>query len=212
MSFEGLTILLVEDDQLLRASFAELLKLNKFNVLTAEDGSQALQVMQQTVPDLILCDRMMQVMSGDELVSLVRNDGRLGNIPFIFISAKSSRDDVRAGMNSGADDYLTKPFKASELLAAVEARLKRHLTERVKPEDMQQAQKIRAALSKQEWAIFTLIAQGKSSAEIADTLFISLKTVENHRSNISIKLGLSGKNSLLRFALEQKLVIGIVKN
>jgi two-component system sensor histidine kinase/response regulator len=96
-----------------------------YRVLQSTDGEAALSVLQMIKPDLIVSDVMMPGMDGLTFYEQVRADAGLSHIPFIFLTAKGGRDDVRQGMGLGADDYLTKPFEAEELLSAVETRLAR---------------------------------------------------------------------------------------
>lgn len=116
-------ILLVEDDTSLRENIAELLVLSGFNVITASNGKIAVKMAKSELPDLVLCDIMMPEMDGYEVLQELSLHETTKYIPFIFVSAKTERHEVRRGMNLGADDYLTKPFEEEELLAAIHTRL-----------------------------------------------------------------------------------------
>ena len=116
-------ILVIEDDHNIRESIVDLLETSNFKVLAAANGKEGLDMALEHLPDLILCDIMMPVMDGYQVVQAVRQDRRLAETPFIFLSAKSQKADVRHGMDLGADDYLTKPFRAQELFDAVETRI-----------------------------------------------------------------------------------------
>ncbi|MBT8237832.1 MAG: response regulator [Croceitalea sp.] len=118
-------ILLVEDDLSLRENIAELLDLSGFEVLTAAHGKIAVKLAKEAIPDLILCDIMMPEMDGYGVLENLSSNETTKHIPFIFVSAKTEHDDVRKGMNLGADDYLTKPFEEDELLAAIHSRLQK---------------------------------------------------------------------------------------
>jgi len=118
-------ILVVEDSDDLRENIVSLLELNDYQVIFAENGYDGLQIAIQQVPDLIIADRMMPVMEGTQMLQEIRNNSVTSNIPLIFLTAKSSTSDIRDGMNYGADDYLTKPFEAPELLKAVKTRLEK---------------------------------------------------------------------------------------
>jgi signal transduction histidine kinase len=96
-----------------------------FSTLTAEDGETGIEVAKQQTPDLIICDVNMPKLDGFTTLTLLREDERTATIPFIFLSGAVERPNVRRGMEMGADDYLTKPFTPSELLAAVNARLEK---------------------------------------------------------------------------------------
>lgn len=118
-------LLLIEDNEDLRDNTAELLELSHYQVLTAPDGKAGVELALKSKPDLIICDIMMPVLDGYGVLHLLQKNRETQNIPFIFLSAKAEHTDVRRGMGIGADDYITKPFDATELLNAVESRLKR---------------------------------------------------------------------------------------
>ncbi len=118
-------ILIVEDHQLLQEAMREILEVDGFEVLTAGDGLVALDMMQETCPDLILSDIMMPQMDGYEFYEKVRANPQWVRIPFIFLTAKGDRDDILKGKAMGVEDYLTKPFDTQELLVAIHSRLKR---------------------------------------------------------------------------------------
>lgn len=118
-------ILIVEDEEALKAEVSDWLRFEGFQVATAKNGAEALEVARLFSPDLILSDIMMPVMDGRRfLIEFRSRDKKL--IPFIFMSALAERDHVRFGMNLGADDYITKPFGKDELLNAVTSRLDKH--------------------------------------------------------------------------------------
>ena len=119
------TILLIEDDADMRENTAEILELANYRVLKAENGRRGVEVARKEVPDLVLCDIMMPELDGFGVLHMLGRNPDTAEVPFIFLSAKAERGDVRKGMELGADDYLTKPFEESELLNAVEGRLKR---------------------------------------------------------------------------------------
>lgn len=118
-------ILIIDDEPGIRDTIRELLEFNDFEVATAADGKEGIRKMQQFKPELVLCDWMMPVMDGLEVLQETRECATMGNVPFIFISAKTERDDIRLAMGIGADDFITKPFKAHELLEAITSKLKR---------------------------------------------------------------------------------------
>ncbi len=118
-------VLLIEDDTVLRENTAELLELASYNVVTAANGNKGLEVARENLPDVIICDIMMPEMDGYQVLDSLSKDQETQGIPFIFLSAKTERKDVRRGMELGADDYITKPFEESELIGAIESRLAR---------------------------------------------------------------------------------------
>jgi CRP-like cAMP-binding protein/DNA-binding NarL/FixJ family response regulator len=119
------TILLIEDDKDMRENTAEILELANYRVLKAENGKKGVELAKQHMPDLVLCDIMMPELDGYGVLHLLGKAPATAELPFIFLSAKAERSDIRKGMELGADDYLTKPFEEGELLNAIEGRLKR---------------------------------------------------------------------------------------
>jgi len=121
-------ILVIEDDAVASTLMLKLLKAEAFDVLVANDGSTGVKLALAYEPDLIICDIMMPEFDGYEVLQQLREQSATASIPFIFLSAKADRTDLRQGMELGADDYLTKPFKRAELLGAIAARLDKHAT------------------------------------------------------------------------------------
>ncbi|MDT3401471.1 response regulator [Mucilaginibacter terrae] len=117
------TILIIEDNNDIRESTAEILELSGFKVLQAAHGKIGVDVAIQQIPDLILCDIMMPELDGYGVLYMLSKNPATYAIPFIFLTAKAERVDFRKGMEMGADDYLTKPFDDVELLNAIESRL-----------------------------------------------------------------------------------------
>jgi len=118
-------ILLIEDNEALRENTAEILSLANYNVTTAENGKIGVEKAIANPPDLIICDIMMPVLDGYGVFQIISKNPTLFHIPFIFLSAKSERTDLRKGMEMGADDYITKPFSDSELINAIRTRLEK---------------------------------------------------------------------------------------
>src|SRR5687768_9157804 len=119
-------ILLIEDNQEIRENTAEILGLANYKVLEAENGKVGVELAKNEQPDLIICDIMMPQLDGYGVLHMLSKNPATSSIPFIFLTAKSEKEDFRKGMNLGADDYLTKPFDDLELLDAVEMRLKKN--------------------------------------------------------------------------------------
>ncbi len=120
------TILLIEDNVEVRENTAEILELSNYKVLTAENGKIGVEVAKKSKPDLIICDIMMPEMDGYGVLFMLGKDPETSGIPFIFLTAKAEKSDIRRGMELGADDYLTKPFDEMALLNAIEIRLKKN--------------------------------------------------------------------------------------
>jgi DNA-binding response OmpR family regulator len=119
------TLLLIEDNDEIRENTAEILQLANYKVFTAANGKIGVELALEHKPDLIICDIMMPVLDGYGVLHAIHRNEEIKNTPFIFLSAKTERGDLRKGMELGADDYITKPFDGTELLNAVDSRLKR---------------------------------------------------------------------------------------
>ncbi|MGN6435520.1 MAG: response regulator [Agriterribacter sp.] len=120
------TILIIDDNNELRDNTAELLSLGGYKTITAENGKKGVSMILKEKPDLVVCDIMMPELDGYGVLHLVRKNPEIENTPFIFLTAKTERNDFRKGMEMGADDYLTKPFEEHELMNAIESRLRKY--------------------------------------------------------------------------------------
>lgn len=119
------TILVIEDNPEMLENTAEMLSLAGYKVLTAKDGKEGVDTAVKQPPDLILCDIMMPEMDGFNVLNTLQNIPKMVGVPFVFLTAKTTKGDFRQGMDLGADDYLTKPFNESDLLKVVNARLRK---------------------------------------------------------------------------------------
>ncbi|WP_417767335.1 response regulator [Stappia sp.] len=138
-------ILCVEDEKLLLEDLREELDEAGYEVFTAGNGQEALECLATQTPDLIICDMMMPNMSGPEVLEHIRKDQpQLTRVPFIFLTALATREDIIQGKKLGADDYLTKPLDFDMLLATVETRLKE--VERINQAHRQQLKRIEKAV------------------------------------------------------------------
>src|SRR5690349_14861190 len=116
-------ILLIEDNNEVRENTQEILTLANYEVITAPNGKVGVELAQKEKPDLIICDIMMPELDGYGVLHILSKRPDTAAIPFIFLTAKVDKTDIRKGMNLGADDYLTKPFDDTDLLSTIEARL-----------------------------------------------------------------------------------------
>ncbi|MEO9005433.1 MAG: response regulator [Ginsengibacter sp.] len=136
-------ILLIDDSDDLRENTAEILELANYKVFTAENGKLGVEAALREDPDLIICDIMMPELDGYGVLHLLQKNLSTRHKPFIFLTAKTEHKDLRKGMESGADDYITKPFTGIELLSAVESRLKKiELIEKQFKGDMDELQEL----------------------------------------------------------------------
>ena len=197
-------ILIIEDEPHLRANLSTILKMESFKVLTASGGAEGIALARDEQPDLILCDVMMPGIDGYGVLQAVREEPRTVRIPFVFLTSKSQREDLRAGMTLGADDYLTKPFTVPELLATIEARFKRQ-------EQQQKDRKIdfttaeplqKLGLTPREAEVLFWVAQGKSNAEVGLILEMSIATVKKHVEHLFSKLGVENRSAAILRAVE----------
>jgi len=123
-------ILVIEDNLDVRENLSEILELSGYRVSTAEDGKKGVELAISEKPDLIICDVMMPKLDGFGVLNILSKKSETASIPFIFLTAKAEKTDLRRGMNLGADDYITKPFYKDELLEVINTRL--HKTAKLK--------------------------------------------------------------------------------
>jgi DNA-binding response OmpR family regulator len=121
-------ILIIEDEDDIRDIIIQILTAHNYQVIDTEDGETGIKLAIAHHPDLIICDIMMPGVDGYEVLKQLHNDPSTQMIPFMFLTAKAAKEDMRQGMELGADDYLTKPFTGSELLGAVKVRLEKKVT------------------------------------------------------------------------------------
>ena len=202
-------ILVIEDEKALRENIAEIIAHYGFRVISTPTGEEGIRMALEFIPDIIICDIMLPGIDGFEVFTRVKQIPQLPTTAFIFLTAKSTRSDTRIGMNMGADDYLTKPFTKEELINSIRARLEK-LSKKSKHQ-LENDELIEAtiekltSLTKAERKVLNAISEGYTTPQIAQKLFVSKKTIENHRVNISRKLDLSGPNSLISFALRLRM-------
>lgn len=121
-------ILVIEDEQFVRENIVEILEASGYNAVSAPNGAVGVTLALQHQPDIILCDVMMPELDGHGVLQALRGNVLTANTPFVFLTARADTSDLRHGMNLGADDYITKPFRVSELLTAIETRLAKKVT------------------------------------------------------------------------------------
>ncbi|MCD6290084.1 MAG: response regulator [Anaerolineae bacterium] len=114
---ESKRVLVIDDEPDLAGLIAIFLKVANFDVVSACDGKQALQILEQITPDLVFCDLVMPNMNGIETVRAIRSDPRFRSIPIIMLSARGSDLDVERALLAGANDYIIKPFRGADIVA-----------------------------------------------------------------------------------------------
>jgi DNA-binding response OmpR family regulator len=184
MNTDSKRILCVEDDREIAALIAEDLADRGYEVILAHDGGAALRCLSREPPHLALVDVNMPEMSGfDLLVRVKALPSRFAAIPFVFLTALSDRESELAAWRLGADDYVTKPVDFELLSALIAARLRRARTFHGQSE--------RVGLAQREIETLTWAARGKTSAEIAEILGLSKRTVDFHIERARGKLGVA---------------------
>jgi len=206
-------ILIVDDHPTLRKNLARMLELEGFAVVACETGRQAVEAAQSEKPDVVLCDVMMPGMDGFAVLQALRATGTTATMPFIFLTARGEKFDLRHGMNAGADDYLTKPVDREELLAAIKARLERKNAHdqnasakvalvRLQPDFSSAAPLERIGLTAREAEVLLWVAQGKSNADVGAILGMAEKTVKTHLGSVFAKLGVESRTAATLRAIE----------
>ena len=204
------TILVIEDEPATRDNLLLMLRMEGFKAIAASNGRLGVETARRESPDLILCDVSMPELDGYGVLEALRADEGTVSIPFIFLTAKSDKKDLRTGMNLGADDYLTKPATADEVLAAIRSRLERHTEKEqaamarveLKP-NFDSAQPLEAlGLTAREAEVLLWVAQGKSNGEIGTILGCAENTVKVHLARVFEKQGFENRNAATVRALE----------
>ncbi len=221
-------VLVVDDNPEFVETLKILLEAGGYAVQTAQDGLEALEILNNPVgrkPEVVVADITMPRCNGLELCRQVRLLPGLELLPFIFLSARAEPQDRVAGLLLGADDYLTKPFETEELLLRIEKQV-RWVQLGAARQSSAQAQASVAApaqpdnlarlllapdspiaqLSSTEREIFYWVTQGLTNRQIAEHLYLSIRTVQGHVASIRAKLHLSRREDILGFAHQQGLM------
>lgn len=211
-------ILIADDHQLVRDGIGALLSATPDIEIVAMVGSgeEAINQVRSDRPDVVLLDILMPGMNGIEAARWIK--GIDETVRVILITMEVSKDYVSAGIKSGVDGYLPKNSSKETLVEAIRAvhSGERYFNDAIKKlifEDFYTVEKLKSPkkalpnqLTKRESEVLALVARGRSNKEIAETLDISVKTVETHKTHILIKLGLNNNSELVRFAIKNKIV------
>jgi DNA-binding NarL/FixJ family response regulator len=199
-------LLLIDDDPNLILLVKDYLEFRGYQVKTAGNGREALDILQTMTPDMIICDVMMPEMDGHTFVKQVRETPETEWIPILFLSAKGQSQDRVKGLNTGADVYMVKPFEPEELVAQVESSLKqasRLIKQQARGSGGPAIQvPFDVELTPTELRVVQFVARGMANREIADELQVSQRTIESHVSNMLGKTGLHNRTELARWAIE----------
>ncbi len=203
-------ILVIEDEAETRDNLVLMLEMEGFKPLAAPNGQAGVELARKELPDVILCDVSMPKLDGYGVLEALRVDEKTVSIPFIFLTAKGDKKDLRTGMNLGADDYLIKPASAEDVLSAINARLDRHNEKEqaamakveLKP-NFESAKPLESlGLTPREAEVLLWIAQGKSNGDIGTILGCAENTVKVHIARIFEKQGFENRNAATVRALE----------
>lgn len=204
-------ILVIEDEPQMLTNLLTVLRAERFTALGAADGFTGLEMARSERPDLILCDIMMPGLDGYGVLERLRHGPEMAVVPFIFLTARDDHSDIRLGMNLGADDYLTKPVRIDDMLAAVNARLARqaqHLAgagpvvaANELPESA--AELLPLGLTTREADVLYWLIRGKANADIGALLAISPATVKKHLEHVFAKLGAENRTAASLIGIER---------
>jgi len=204
-------LLVVDDEAKLLRAVAVTLREEGYEVTTARSGAEALVRLNEAMPDLVISDIRMPGMDGYKLARSLRSNARTALIPIIFLTAKDERADRLAGIRTGADAYLVKPFDPEELIAVVSniltrvertsAELARLVNTATGDESSLNAFTPEEDFTEGEARVARLVADGLSNKEIAAELNLSVRTIEGHISNILSKKGWSNRVEIARHIL-----------
>ena len=195
-------LLVVDDDPGLLLAVSDTLRAEGYKVKTARRGADALTIIAQSLPDLIISDIRMPGMDGYQLVKNLRTNPRTRLIPIVFLTAKDETADRVAGFRTGVDAYITKPFETEELVAIIASILQR--VERTHSDLASLFGQAKAEesfvrdeeLTDAEWRVAEAVARGLTNKEIAAELNLSLRTIEGHISRILDKKNLTNRVEL----------------
>lgn len=218
--FEGVpmvdTILLVEDHTLFRDGLNALISMNEDVRVIGEagDGFEALAFVQDNAPDLVLMDLSMPRLGGIEAIKKIKDIAP--DTKILVVSMHSTEKHIKAALQAGADGYLLKMAEHAEFTTAIRSVLKGHSY--ISSELTGRVLKVYSSIEKKEAScldlltvrekeILKLVAEGHTSKQISDILFISPKTADNHRANILRKLDIRSVHELIAFARDHDLII-----
>lgn len=199
-------ILVIEDEPEMRRNLTTILRLEKFHPIAAENGYAGVELATKELPDLILCDVMMPELDGYGVLQALRENPDTAAVPFIFLTAKGEKLDIRLGMNLGADDYLTKPVAKLDLVNAISSRLER-ASQQVRSEFKPNFTSPRPlerelGLTPRVAEVLLWLTQGKTNGEIAAILGNTESTVKKQVLEIFEALGVETRTAATLRALE----------
>jgi DNA-binding NarL/FixJ family response regulator len=212
-----LTILVADDDLGTRLSISDYLESIGYSVVAAPNGREALRLVEESQPHLIVTDITMPQMDGYELVRQIRQRPILRLLPVVFLTGRTTTDEKVRGYQLGCDVYLEKPFELPELGAVVRNLLERlqmieqewRRTAALQPSMHEVANTLAIAplnLTQREQDVLKFLADGLSNNQIGDQLHLSPRTVEKYVSSLLRKTDTNNRAELVRFAMDHHLV------
>lgn len=215
---EKIKVLLVDDHQLIRDGIESMLKdTPDIEVIgSVPSGEDAVNEVRQNRPDVILMDILMNGMTGIEATRWIKEDD--GTIKIVMVTKEISKDYVSASIKSGVDGYLPKDVDKATLIHAIHTvqRGERFFNDAIMKlvfEDFYSHEKSKTTnvklpndLTKREYEVLALVASGRTNKEVAESLFVSIKTVESHKTHILDKLGLRNTSELVKYAIKHNII------
>ena len=205
------TVLIVDDDKRNIITLSMCLR-EDYKLLTALNAKEALDIVSENLPDIILLDIMMPEISGYTLCSKLKNEHKTKHVPIIFITAKDSSEDIIKGLDFGADDYITKPFKPAEVTARIRSTLRVYFAYKNSTKsDLSDLPFLSddmdfESLTEKEIEVLSLISKGYTNKEIADKLVVSEFTVKNHLKSIFKKLKVTSRTQVILVGIKLGLI------
>jgi DNA-binding NarL/FixJ family response regulator len=203
-------LLLVDDDPSLILLLKDYLEFQGYQVMTVNNGCQALELLEKDIPDIVICDVMMPEVDGYEFLKSLREHQDIGWIPVLFLSALGQSLDRIKGLNLGANAYMNKPFEPEELLAQIKSilnqssQLQQHVNA-IPPLTPPIQVNHEVKVTSSELKILREVAKGFGNKKISTELKLSQRTVESHISNLLSKTGLKNRTELARWVIESRM-------
>lgn len=200
------TILIAEDEGKIRSLMRLYLERNDYRVISARHGKEAFQLAKEHEPDLIVLDIMMPEMNGLEVCIAIRREERFAHVPIIFLSSLGDKQTIISGLEIGADDYITKPFDPNEMVARINATLRRAKVKVKGKPPKSNVTDLYESLTYQEVQIIHLMEKGYTNKEIAEELHLTEGTVKVYNHQLYQKLNVKNRTQAIVLAKEKSII------
>ena len=198
-------ILIVDDEQDIVESLKFVLEAADFTCYCAYNGEDGLRLAKEIIPDLIILDVMMPNMNGWETLKAIRRNEHTKHLPVIMLTAVNEEQKMVTGLKIGADDYIVKPFVLPNLLARMEAVLRRSIRQKeIQPDTSVQVPL--DLLTSKEKEVLQMVAKGESNKQIAEKMFVKEVTVKTHLNSIFKKLKVANRTQAVLIAMQTDLI------